>query len=510
MKRLTDPMILAPVVTLALPVLVDSAFKGALLLAAILIAMRLLRNSSAALRHLVLLSAMAVLLVLPVLSLSLPNWRVLPAWADTQPLERLLSPIVGGGSDPLITYARETSIAANEIPQDIRAVATAPSERSSTNWISLIVWIWLLGAAFFSLRLSLCQWSLWRLARNARSAYDSVPAAMAEDLKRAMGIRRKVQLLIHPGRTMPMTWGIFKTRLLLPEAAEHWETSRLRSVLLHELAHIKRFDSYTQLLVQLTCTLHWFNPLAWISARRIATERERACDDLVLNSGMRASDYAEHLLRIATGYENRAATNISAVAMASSCRLEGRVNDILSRDIDRRSITRRVALGISCGLVLLTLPVAMMRAVADEGTVEEQVGSVEPEADRAEPAGDSARAADTGQPILQRSFIGRAKALRGLDIRGTNGETVRKFFRSPDGKILYVDIGAGKNSDQFFYEDFFVEEKRVAPQPDNLTNLSKAIDGGGFSLKKPVTAGSFYQPSLPVKLDPPGTSTSAN
>ena len=56
-----------------------------------------------------------------------------------------------------------------------------------------------------------------------------------------------------------------------------------------------------QLLAQIACALHWFNPLVWFAAWRLGLERERACDDLVLASGVRPSAYAGHLLEIVTG-----------------------------------------------------------------------------------------------------------------------------------------------------------------------------------------------------------------
>ena len=69
---------------------------------------------------------------------------------------------------------------------------------------------------------------------------------------------------------------------MLPVAAQDWSDEQLRSVLLHELAHIKRRDVLGQLLAQFACALHWFNPLVWFAAWRLHVERERACDDLVL------------------------------------------------------------------------------------------------------------------------------------------------------------------------------------------------------------------------------------
>ena len=88
---------------------------------------------------------------------------------------------------------------------------------------------------------------------------------------------------------MPMACGVLRPAVMMPEEADVWPAERLRIVLLHELAHVKRHDCLTHLVAQMACALHWFNPLAWIAARNVRTERERACDDLVLAAGTRGS-----------------------------------------------------------------------------------------------------------------------------------------------------------------------------------------------------------------------------
>ena len=74
---------------------------------------------------------------------------------------------------------------------------------------------------------------------------------------------------------------------------------RRRLVLLHELAHIRRYDCLTQLVAQAACALHWFNPLVWLAKSRMQSERELACDDLVLGAGTLPSTYAADLLELA-------------------------------------------------------------------------------------------------------------------------------------------------------------------------------------------------------------------
>jgi multidrug resistance efflux pump len=108
------------------------------------------------------------------------------------------------------------------------------------------------------------------------------------------------------------------------------------------------------------CAIHWFNPLAWLAAWRLRVERERACDDLVLGAGIKASDYAEHLLHVATTLE--IASPAGALAMAAPSRLEGRLLAVLNQKVRRGTVSRSVAaLAVILALGLI-IPMAMLRA----------------------------------------------------------------------------------------------------------------------------------------------------
>jgi hypothetical protein len=163
-----------------------------------------------------------------------------------------------------------------------------------------------------------------------------------------------------------MAWGVFRPRVLLPAEAADWDDTRLRAVLLHEMAHIKRGDAVVQWLAQLSCALHWFNPLVWFAARRLRAESERACDDLVLTNGVRASDYAQHLLNVASTLSSARMTQAFGLAMACPSGLEGRLLAVLNQRANRRRVTRASAVAaLTLGLCLV-VPVAMLRAASEK------------------------------------------------------------------------------------------------------------------------------------------------
>jgi len=165
---------------------------------------------------------------------------------------------------------------------------------------------------------------------------------------------------------MPMPWGVFRSRLLLPAEASQWPADRRRAVLLHELAHIKRRDLPAQLVTQIACAFYWFNPLVWIAARRMVTERERACDDVVLTAGPAPCDYADHVLDIAAGLRSSPLVGAAAIAMARPSGLERRLLAILDDRRCRRALTRTTIVILVALFAGIVLPIGMMRAIANE------------------------------------------------------------------------------------------------------------------------------------------------
>ena len=242
-----------------------------------------------------------------------------------------------------------------------------------------------------------------------------------------------MELLSSPHRTIPMTWGLWRTCLLLPEDAETWTPAALRSVLLHELAHARRCDCLTQLGTQIICALYWFNPLVWLASRQMQTERERACDDLVLRSATRASDYAEQLLHIAAE-RTVVRWGTAAIAMARPGTLERRLLAILDGKRNRRAITWT---GLCLALVLLgtaVMSVAMLRAD----------GQNLKGFDRNDPSGAIDKdAAQPAAPELPPQGFGRVVDVQGRPIAHAKLRNTKSTWTSesgPDGLFRLPDL----------------------------------------------------------------------
>ena len=136
-----------------------------------------------------------------------------------------------------------------------------------------------------------------------------------------------------------------------------WSDDRRRAVLLHELGHVRRRDLIGHTLARITCAVYWFHPLVWTAARRMRIESERACDDLAITSGARASEYAEHLLDIVTRVRQQS-TPAVAIPMAQRKEFEGRMLAILDPELERKGPNRLQALSLASGIAVLALVVA--------------------------------------------------------------------------------------------------------------------------------------------------------
>ncbi len=240
-----------------------------------------------------------------------------------------------------------------------------PDDRSSLGrqLLAGVMFLWMCGGLICLTRLAVSCIALRRLRINSELLAGGPLCELLETIRQRLQIGGKVALLLGDKQTTPMAWGVLRSYVFLPKDAIAWSHERLNAVLIHELGHIKRRDPLTQVLVQFACAIHWFNPVVWFAAWQIRVERERACDDLVVNSGIKAEDYAEHLLRIVSGFEGRGLAGMSGLTMASKGRLEGRLCTLLNSKTNRRAPTRSTLMTTAAAILTLSIPLAMLRAV---------------------------------------------------------------------------------------------------------------------------------------------------
>jgi TonB family protein len=331
------------------PVAAAIAIKGTIVLAAAWFIALLLRGRSAATRHIVWTTCAAALVALPALSIILPALRVPVAGA-----------ILPG--DPGIVFGSDAVLAApaSAAPENVPAGTATPVavEVESIDWRPVVLCLWAGGAIVGLLQLVRARFALRRLRRVAVTSGSARDAAL---LAHALGIESPVGVVEMPG-CIPMTFGILHPTILLPDTTSDWSDARLRMVLLHELAHVRRGDAAMHLIAQAALLLFWWNPLAWTAWREFLKERERAADDLVLAAGAGQSEYAGHLLEVARSLQAVPATAGAAIAIARPSQLEGRLLAILADNVNRRSPGRAASLIAAAIAIALVLPIAAIRA----------------------------------------------------------------------------------------------------------------------------------------------------
>jgi beta-lactamase regulating signal transducer with metallopeptidase domain len=374
-------------------ILLDAAAKSFVLMLLATAVCLGLRRASAATRHLVWVASLCAILAMPAFSLLLPSARVLPGWLSMIQPARVMPVVESDKTDlsigvpsrrmprlPSTTIRLDSpneelvestsqsasppqSIAPSNVPvAKTASVALSPS-KFSWDITSILLLVWVCGAALLLLPLVVGTWASRRLARWLPALTDG------DVLLATTAISRELRIAppsVHLGSSgaMPMVWGVLRGHLLLPDEAATCDGFPLRAVLLHELAHLRRRDPLTMVIGQLARAVYWFNPLVWLAVHRMRIERERACDDEVLRSGVKPSDYASSLLEIATSLRPCSATAIS-LAMADARRIEGRVRTILDADQNRRAVSKWSAAVTVMLAAVVSVALSMVRA-ADE------------------------------------------------------------------------------------------------------------------------------------------------
>src|SRR5207249_2873291 len=177
-------------------------------------------------------------------------------------------------------------------------------------------------------------------------------------VSQALHLRRSVRLLQTDRGQIMGAWGIFRGRVLLPRDAESWPEERIRVVLIHELAHIKRNDWLIQIIAECARALYWFNPLFWLVCGRLRRESEHACDDIVLGFGIDGKNYATHLLELARALNGTGAAWSAVLAMAQRRHLERRFQAMLNPSLNHRPVSTAMMIVIAFVAVCVSLPLA--------------------------------------------------------------------------------------------------------------------------------------------------------
>ncbi len=313
-----------------------------------------LRRASAYTRKMVWVSALVGLLLLPFLAFINPVWNI----SIIPNLERW-GGVMGGRGVENVLSAGETGS-----DSSLRATGGAGAGDSTaglslfSSWTTLVVLLWALGASI------LLGWLLMTGLYVRRALRDAEPVdrswyKLEGELRARIGLRHAVPLLKSTRTSTAVTTGVFFPIVILPADADGWPKVRRRLVLSHELAHVKRKDGLIEFLVSIALVLHWFNPLVWMAAARFRIERERDCDNAVLNEGVRPSEYASMLLDIAADVSGLGRPTWRLSTISQSSNLKNRLLCILNPTIDRTTGNRRCAMKAVALILAVIVPISL-------------------------------------------------------------------------------------------------------------------------------------------------------
>ena len=340
--------------------------KATLILVAALGITLAMQRASAGARHLVWLVTLVALVMMPALTAWAPlRLEILPA-EPTQ--SAVVPPSIGAPTSAGPARARVSGEGVAPLPSvlPVSYGATVPGDtpsapahgvisalRGASLW-SIALGVWAVIAAMILLSLTWSSLVVQRLVRRSTALDDPSWMTPLYEVSDRMGLAEPPRLLLSPDAKMPFACGLATPTIVLPSECESWSQERRLAVLLHELAHVRRRDLAGHTLGRLVCAVYWFHPLVWTAARKLRDESERACDDLALSCGTRATDYAEHLLDIVTSVR-RETTPMVALAMARRKEFEGRMLAILDPELRHSTPSRRQSAGLIGALVLISV-----------------------------------------------------------------------------------------------------------------------------------------------------------
>ena len=229
-------------------------------------------------------------------------------------------------------------------------VSSKPSQVQWAGWFAmLLLTVWLIGMIYLFLRYSKSyfqmQHSLRQIVRQSQAEHPLSVQRLDEfeHAKRVMGLRQNIQLFVSADLGPLLCWVKGQNYVIVPKA--FWETSspqQRSAILLHELAHVKRFDVWWLLIARVLTLPQWFNPFAWYALRQLSESVEMACDDEALKRSEHGRfEYAKSLVSLVEFSQSDVSFGLSATGPP----VQQRIQRIVHPNGVEMKFTRMIAIG---------------------------------------------------------------------------------------------------------------------------------------------------------------------
>ncbi|HEV7397233.1 MAG TPA: M56 family metallopeptidase [Pyrinomonadaceae bacterium] len=315
--------------------LINHLWQATLFSGLALVATLFLRRAPASARYLIWLAASAkfalpsVLILFALNGFGLNPQSYFPASQENAPTFQYLTPIVS----PLVIPAQYLN-AANGL-SDTAPVHAPLAERRIVNRIYLVLGVvWLAGSGFIFVSWIRRRRRVSAAIRTGHYCESGRERAALTKVTSWLSIRRRVMLVITSEVHEPGVWGVIRPIVLLPKSLGSQLTDEeLESLMMHEMAHVLRWDNLVSNLNMILCGLFWFNPIVWLIDRSLLKEREEACDEVVLRWCGSGKAYASGITKIYRACLN---SRLSGLSAAAGSNLKRRLERILSDTAENR------------------------------------------------------------------------------------------------------------------------------------------------------------------------------
>lgn len=363
---------------------------GTLVALAALLGRWLLRRASANLRYAVALTSLAMLAAMPVaiaiwMHENSPSVQLAVQLPQNDATNQIASNEQSGvielkNIEPTIPAAppaiekSEAPIPAQPAPQTAQSTGLTIAAPTTTDPLSLVVfavntsvrylpWLWLIGSPITFAVTVTGLIGTRRLRRASRPITDGPIAEALERLAASLRLTRRVAVAVCDRIAAPVLIGILRPIILVPPAAlTGYSPDEIEMVLLHELAHVRRWDNLVNLFQRLVESMLFFHPAVWLISNWVRREREACCDALVVTCTDRPHAYAELLVALAAQMPRSVLFHPAASSAMAAGPLRSRIRRILKLDDDPMLISGKsfaavlAALLLAATLVVLYLP----------------------------------------------------------------------------------------------------------------------------------------------------------
>jgi len=238
----------------------------------------------------------------------------------------------------------------------------------------LLVWLCGFGVVLF------VWWVRWRrvsaAVHEAERLREGREVETLRRLETTAGMPKQIEILSSHTSLEPGIFGIARPVLLWPVGITgRLEDDHLKSILAHELLHIRRHDNLAAAMHMLVEAVFWFHPLVWWMGTRLVEERERACDEEVVESGSDPQVYAESILKIC---EFCVGPTLACISGVTGAELKSRITRIMSDRIARKLDLRRKLLLGAAFILVIAAPIAAGMLHANPRRVDSQTQNTTP------------------------------------------------------------------------------------------------------------------------------------